>query len=42
MRKILVILTMLILLISCGKKGSKDDPFKNYYEIGRASCRERV
>ena len=29
MRKILVILTMLILLISCGKKGSKDDPFKN-------------
>ena len=29
MRKILVILTMLVLLISCGKKGSKDDPFKN-------------
>ena len=29
MRKILVILTMLILLISCGKKGSKNDPFKD-------------
>ena len=29
MRKILVILTMLVLLISCGKKGSKDDPFKD-------------
>ena len=29
MRKILVILTMLVLLISCGKKGSKNDPFKD-------------
>ena len=29
MRKILVILTMLILLISCGKKGSKNNPFKD-------------
>ena len=29
MKKILVILTMLVLLISCGKKGTKNDPFKD-------------
>ena len=29
MKKILVILTMLVLVISCGKKGTKNDPFKD-------------